>query len=77
MSVVGHHENLIACDRYSAVDAAGGIADEPLGAGALEMPDLAACAGIERVTFVGAGNVHDAIGNDRRHLKAASVGQIE
>ena len=61
----------------AAIDAAGGIAGEAAGARALEMPDLAARAGVERVAFVGAGDVHDAIDDDRRHLKAAGVRQVE
>ena len=41
------------------------------------VPDLAAGAGVERVTLVGGGNVHDAAHHDRRHLQARRVGQGE
>jgi hypothetical protein len=41
------------------------------------MPDLAAAAGVERVDFVDRGDVHDAVGDDRRELQTAGVGQRE
>ena len=70
MRVVGHHEQAIARDGHAAVDAARGVADEPPRARPLEPPDLAAVAGVERVALVRAGDVHDAVDDDRRDFEA-------
>src|SRR5205823_8288339 len=61
----------------AAVDAAGRVADEPLRPRPLVVPDFTAGAGIERVALVGAGDVHDAAGNDRRDLQARSARDAE
>ena len=75
--VIGDHEHAIAGDGDAAVGAAGGVADQALGSRPLVVPDLAAAAGVERVALVGAGDVHHALDDDRRHLQARRVGQAE
>ena len=45
--VIGHHEHAIAGNADAAIDASGGIADQPLGSRTLIVPDLAAAAGVE------------------------------
>ena len=68
--MIRHHEYALARNRDTSVDAPGGIADETFGARLLKAPDLAAVACIERVTLVRAGDVHDAVDDNRRHLQA-------
>ena len=54
----------------AAVGAAAGHARR---ARPLEVPDLPAAAGVERVALVGRGHVHDAVDDDRRALQLAGV----
>ena len=75
--VVGDHEHAVAGDGDAAVDAAGRVADQALGARTLVVPDLAAAAGIERVALVGAGDIHHAVHDHRRHLQARGVAEAE
>ena len=75
--MIGDHEHAIAGDRDAAIDAAGRVADEPLGARPLVVPDLAARAGVERVALVRARHVHHPADDDRRHLQPRRVGQAE
>ena len=66
MCVVRHHEHTIVRHCHAAVDSAGGIADEAFGSRALESPNLTSVAGIQRITFVRARHIHDAVNNNRR-----------
>ena len=61
--VIGLHEYPLSRHGDSAVDAA--VSDEPSGAGTLIVPDLAASAGIQRVTLVRAADIHDALDDHR------------
>ena len=42
--------------------------------GTAEVPDLTAGSGIERVGFIGAGDVHDPVDDDRRGFDQRDVG---
>src|SRR5271169_4135273 len=71
VGVIADHENAVSQDRHAAIDPAGGVAGQLLGAWAAVMPDLASAAGVERVSFVHAGDVHYSVGNHRGDLEGA------
>ena len=75
--VVGDHEDAIAVHRHAAVDAGGGVAGQALRARPLIVPDAAPGPGVQGVALVGAGHVHDAVDDDRRHLQARRARQRE
>ena len=77
VGVVGGHEDTVARRGHAAIGAAHGGGRQAGGGLAAVMPDLAAGAGVQRITFVGHGNVHDAAHHDRRHLQARRVRQGE
>ena len=71
--VIGEQEQTVAGDRDAAIDPAGGVADQSLGAGTLVMPHLAAAAGIERVHFIRARDIHDPVDHNRRRFDVPDV----
>ena len=50
--VVRDHEHAVAKHRHAAVDSAGGIAGQALGARAAVMPDLPAATRVESEGFI-------------------------
>jgi hypothetical protein len=64
-------------DGYTAVDSASRVSDEVSSALALEVPDLASVAGIEREAFVGGGDVHDAFDDHGCDFEIADAGHVE
>src|SRR5438477_413155 len=75
--VIGHHEDAVAGDANPTIDTAGSIADQPLCTRPLVMPDFTSAAGIQRIAFVGARDVHDTIDDHRRYLQTRRVWQTE
>src|SRR5262249_3478273 len=59
--VIGDHKHAVSGDANAAIDAAGRVADQSSRPRALVMPDLAAGSRVQRIAFVRAGHIHDAI----------------
>jgi hypothetical protein len=71
--VVGLEEQAVAGNRDAAIRPG----RRARRARALEVPDLASAAGVERVDFVDGRHVHDPVDDDGRDLQGAGVGQRE
>jgi hypothetical protein len=72
--IVGFHEHAIAGHGDAAVRVS---LLGALGARALELPDPASAAGVERDALVRSGHVHDAVDDRRRALQSTRVGHVE
>ena len=77
MRVIGQHEQAVSIHRHAPIESDGGVAGKPLGAGPLIVLELASAAGIEREHFIGARNIHDAVGHDGRIFDLGNVGNRE
>ena len=71
MRVVGDGEYASAEHGDTAVDPAGSVAGQTLGAWTTEMPGLPSSSGIEREDFVDRRDVHDAVDDDGGDLQRA------
>lgn len=70
VGVVGDEEDVVAQDGYAAVGTEGGIGDEAGGAGPGVLPDGLAGGGGDGVDLVGAGEIHDAVGDEGNGFEA-------
>ena len=70
--MIGDHEYPLAGDRRPPIAAASG---DTRSAFPFVVPDLAAAPRVERDALVRRGHVHDPVGDDRRDLQQARVGQ--
>src|SRR5437764_15104268 len=70
MRVVGHDERSVACDGHAAVRAGATFAENALVTRLDVAPQLAPRRGVERVPFIPAADVHDAVGNRGCDLEA-------
>src|ERR1700679_1600927 len=77
MRVVGRQENAVSGGSYAAISAARGVAGQAARARTLVMPNLLAGTGVERIAFVRAGDIHDAVDHHRSHLQAPRVRKTE
>ena len=75
--MIGNHEDAVASNSHATVDAARGHANQALRSRALVLPDLPAAARIERVAFVGIGDVHDTFHNHRCDFEQRHAGRRE
>lgn len=77
MGVVRNHEQPVFGDRNTAVGSAASFAEQSRSARRAERPDLPARGGVECISLVRAGEVHDTVHDDRGDLQPGRPGNRE